>query len=298
MAIEKKIVIGAINITMQPHSPKKYHALFRDAYKLKKPVKISGHQYGILSRWHKLNPLETGITPFTGDIFKYTDIDMDGNWFNVLTNGFASESDLEDMVIKEHLKPNSSRFSYIFYPKQHIIFYEGYYDSKTLGPSNAERFFHNLLNQEELNDKYGKVDVTHVPSVDKLQEALKLKQIEKLKFVVNRPNPDDHATAEAEVLERMSQRNVSEFRQEFKAEEGKNIEMDNDLTTMAHISARNGMTFIKGKDLELKTQEFSTKSHPWTLKEYYDSGVELPFTVLARIANSLKDNVVNWFKNE
>ena len=54
MAREKKLIVGAINVTMKNHTPERYLELFRDAFKLKTPVNISGDQYGLLANLAKL----------------------------------------------------------------------------------------------------------------------------------------------------------------------------------------------------------------------------------------------------
>jgi len=296
MAREKKLIVGAINITIQPHTPQKYLELFKDTYKLKNTVNISGDQYGLLANMHKVDRDQDEPGPITGDIFKFTNIDKNAQWFNVSTNDFASEDDVDAVNIPENLKPNSSRFSYIFFPEQHLLFYEGYYDGNSFGPSNAERFISRLFNVDSIVEKYGKVDVTHVPEANALSEALKLPFKERIEMVVKTPNPDNHAEAERRVMQRMRAQNVETFEQKFKAVQGESIEMDNDLETMAHISAKNGSFFIKGKDHNFKPIEFSTIKHPLKITEYYDPDVESAFELFLRVASSMKDVVTEWFR--
>lgn len=137
MSKDKKIIIGAINITIQPHTPETYISLFRDAYQLKRPANVHGDQFAILSAVYKLERDQKEPGPITGDIFKFTNINLASQWFNIETNDFATEEEVNDVNIPENLKPNTSRFSYIFFPEQHLFFYEGYYDGNTLAPSNA-----------------------------------------------------------------------------------------------------------------------------------------------------------------
>ncbi len=234
--------------------------------------------------------------PITGDIFRYTDIDKNSQWFNTTTNDFASEDEVGRVRIPENLKPNSSRFSYIFYPQQHLLFYEGYYDGSSIGPRSAERFFDRLLNDPHIAEEYGRVDVTHIPEVDALSKALKLRHKERIELTVKRPNPDDHADAERQVLERMRAQNVELYEQKYKAVHGQSIEMDNDLSTMAYVSAKNGSFYVKGKDESFRPVEFSTVNHPLKIIEYYDPDVDLTFNVFSRIASSMKDTLVKLFK--
>lgn len=296
MAREKKLIIGAVNITIQPHTPERYLELMKAVYRLRKPANISGDQFGLLAGMHKLARDQEEPGPITGDIFRYTDINRNAQWFNTDTNDFADDDDVEGINIPENLKPNSSRFSYIFFPDQHLIFYEGYYDGNSFGPANAERFFTRLLNADEIAEDFGRVEVTHVPERNTLESAIRLRQKEKIMMMVKRPNPDDHAETERRVMERMRARNVEKFEQSYKAVSGQSIEMDDELETMAHISARNGSFYLKGKDENNRPVEYSTKEHPMTVTHYYDPDSESAFALLERVCLDLKDRLIEWIR--
>lgn len=296
MAREKKLIVGAINVTVKNHTPERYLELFKDVYKLRKSAKISGDQYGLLANMFKLDKNQKEPGPITGDIFRYTDINRNAQWFNTSTNDFASEDEVGEVSIPDNLKPNSARFSYIFFPQQHLFFYEGYYDGNSFGPSNAERFVQHLLNIPEIVEKYGEVNVTHVPDHDKVSDALKLKHKEKIELLVKRPNPDNHAKAEKKVMQRMGAMNVESFSQTYKAVQGESIDLDKDLETMAHISAKNGSFKIKGKDETFKPVSYSTENYPLQDKNYYDPAVELAFDLFSRVAIRLKDLISEQFR--
>ncbi|QYK02417.1 DUF4747 family protein [Shewanella psychrotolerans] len=293
---EKKLVVGAINITIQPHSPDMYLKLFRDVYKLKSPIKISGDQYALLSSLHKVKSGQKEPGPITGDIYRFTSIDSDSPWFNLDTGDFADDSLMDDIKIPDNLKPNGARFSYIFYPEEHFLFYEGYYNGKSFGPQSAEKFIKSLLNRESIVAKYGKVDVTHIPSTDKLNDALKIPTKERIDMVITRPNADTFSKTQRRVMKRMNAINVETHEQSFKAIDGQSIKLDSDLTTMAKIAANNGMVSIKGKDINSKPIEYSTTSHPFLSKIYYNSKVQDSFSALVDLTLSLKDEITKWFK--
>lgn len=296
MAREKKLIVGAINVTIKNHTPEKYLELFRDVYKLRHAAKISGDQYGLLANLYKLVKDQEEPGPITGDIFRYTDINRGAQWFNTSTNDFASEDEVGAVNIPEYLKPNSARFSYIFFPECHLFFYEGYYDGNTFGPTNAERLLQNLLNVPDIVEKYGEINVTHVPDYDVVNDALNLKHKERIDLVIKRPNPDDHAKAERKVMERMGMLNVETFSQTFKAVQGDSIELDDDLETMAHISAKNGSFTVKGKDENFRPKTFSTTSYPLQEKDYYDPDAEMAFELFTRLAVRLKNLISEQFR--
>ena len=95
MAKDKKITVGAINVTIQPHTPERYIQLFKSASRVKKPVKVHGDQFGLLAGARNLTTNQEKTGPITGDVYKFTNIDFNNNWFNIETNNFASEEELD-----------------------------------------------------------------------------------------------------------------------------------------------------------------------------------------------------------
>ncbi|GAB2190053.1 hypothetical protein MAH1_16610 [Sessilibacter sp. MAH1] len=227
MAREKKIEIGALNITMHPHSPKKYLELFKKAKNLRLIKKIRSDKLGMITSVSYLDRNKFGdLGPIYGDIYRFTQIQIDGDWFNTKTSDKAEDDDLVDISIPEHLKPNSSRFSYIFFPESHILFYEQYYDGHTFGHTNAVALIERLFNAPELFDDYGKVDVVSMPCKDELEKALGMETLERLDLEIRRPNPDDQSEAEKEVLRRMNALKVEEQKQEYNTKPYPDIQLN------------------------------------------------------------------------
>lgn len=295
MAKDKKIVVGALNITMQPHTPAKYIDLIKSASRIKKPAKIFGDQFGLIVGARKQDPKFT-FSPLCGDIYKFANIDFDSEWFNTSTNKFASSDELDDINLPDYLKPNSSRFSYIFYPKNHILIYEAYYDGNSLSPNNAVRFFETLLNSPTLQRRFGKIEVTHEPETDALEEALRMKHKDKITMVIKRPNPDDLADAEREVLERLLSMNAEKQEVSYKAASSNGLALNKDVETLARVAARNGEVYVKGKDIDSKPKEFSTKKHPLLETDYYDPALELAFSVFIEVADRVKAAILSRIK--
>lgn len=150
--------------------------------------------------------------------------------------------------------------------------------------------------QPEITNKYGRVDITHVPAYDAISEALKIPTKERIEMIIKRPNPDDHAEAEQRFLERMRNRNIGVTEQSYKAVPGESIVMDDELIALAHISAKNGNLFIKGKDSASHSVEFSTAKHPWRISEYYNPELESAFELFSRTAQKMKEAISTWFR--
>jgi len=296
MGREKKIEMGAINITIHPHSPRKYVELFKKVKKLKSIQHIHSDKYGLLTTVMYLDKEEGETSPLTGDLRRFTNINVEGQWFNTKTSDNAEKNDLEKINIPNNLKPNSSRFSYIFFPKEHIMFYECYYDGHTLGPNNAVTLMDKLFNDSQLADEFGKVEVTHIPCIDELSKALGMHRLESLELLISRPNPDDQSDAERRVLRRMNEMHVAEQTQQYKAIPGQSITIDQDLKILANIAAKNGEVTAKGKDDLSKPQIYATSRHPWKDKFYYNSSVDSPFDLFVMKAKSAKDELLSWFQ--
>lgn len=291
---EKKIIVGAINITMQPHSPEMYVKLFKLAHKLRKIVKLNKTTGGLLAGLAEYRFGDEKIKPIIGDIWRFTQINMDDPWVNIETNDIASDDELNSIVIPAHLRPNGSRFSYFFYPDKHIVFYESYYDKHSLAASVAEKFFRELFSLEEIVDKFGEVEVTHFPDIKGLEDALNIPFKKRVEAIFTRPNPDTFAKEEAVVLNRMKKKNVRRIEQTYISEKDKSINVDEELRIIAKIAAKNGSLTIKGRDFADKPVEYSTTSVPFMAKEYYEPKEEpLIWHFMYRITKKLKDLLVD-----
>lgn len=285
---EVKLSVGAINITMHPHSPEQYVKLLKDAQRLKIISNIGNKRSALITA---VNYFHLGDkhadAPVTGDIVKFTDIDLDGTWFDITTSKIAEESDIDSIQIPAHLKPNTQRFSFIFFPKTHLLFYEAYYYGNKFSPTAAVNTFEKILNNPKLQLKYGEIEVTHIPETDALAAALKTKHIRFLKLKVTRPNADHFSEIERKFLASMTKRNVAEIIEEHRSVKGQSLELDAQTKQKAMIAEHNGYVEIKGRDSNQKVVEFSTLSHPLIEDHYYNADEEQPLHVLHKVANML-----------
>jgi hypothetical protein len=291
MARDKKIEVGAINITTHPHSPEKYIELFRMAFRQRKPAKISGDNYGLIAQLSRLSNKQGAGGALSGDFIKFTNIFLDEDWWNMETNDFASDEEIEALEIPENMKPNSARFSFIFYPDKHLLTYEGYYEGKNLGASNAVRLVRNLFSTEEIADKFGRVNVTHIPVSEKFEEAFAIPYKHSIELVFTRPNADHTDKIGRKVKERLENMNVEQQEENYRGVRGLSIEPDQDLKDLAKVASRNGSVSVKGKDINEKPVSFSTDKHPLRERVYYDPNIESPYELLIRVSQMIKDEL-------
>ncbi|NLR37332.1 DUF4747 family protein [Aeromonas hydrophila] len=296
MAKNKKIEFGAINITTHPHSPEMYLKLFRAARRLESSARLRGDQFGRIGLIKKLDDDQKEPGPIEGEILKFTDIDIEGEWFNVKSKSVATEDDMADIYIPENLKPNLSRFSFIFFPLEHILIYEGYYDGKTLSPTLAETFFEKTLNHPAIKKKFGPVFVTHIPEANIIDRMLSLRGITNLTLTTKRPNPDDLRTTERKVHDRLKRWNASQEERSLKAIDGDELHLDKELKLEAKVAAKNGIVELKHYNHEGVKETLSTKDHPMRRTEYYNPDSVLSFEILREMAFNLKKEISAWMK--
>jgi hypothetical protein len=291
--IEKKVVVGALNITLHPHDNDEYVKLFKKLFRLRKEIHIRGDQYAIITALSE--KVEGKHRVLAGDIFKYTRLEKN-DWFNQKTGTFATDEEIEKIEIPDNLQPNSARFSFVFYPKKHALFYEGYYKNKTFSPTMSTNFFKLALNLEELKSEFGQVNVTHVPEKEKVEEILSLKNKEQITYTVTRPNPDTLDQAQTKFLRNLDSQNITELNQEIKAVEGKEIELNEDSKTFARIAAKNGKVKIKARDATNKIITVSTENHPFQKIIYFDINKTETYYVFQNTVLSLINTISSWFK--
>lgn len=288
----RKLEFGIINITMHPHSPLHYVELLTAAWKTKCLASLGRRQLAVITNVTKYNPADKDDdAAIQGEFVKFTDIDLDGDWFNVNDMKLAEDTDLASINILEHLKPNTERFYFVFYPKKHLLFYEAYSKGHKLTPASAQKALELILNNKILSDKYGKIEVIHIPQTDALETALKTKVIRQLTLKINRPNADHFDVEEVNFLRKMQGRNVAQVEETLTAIKGTSIDVDHELKLKAQIAAKNGLVKLEGKDSAHRAVSFSTLSHPRIETAYYDSKSDTALSFLYKMASQLLDKI-------
>ncbi|MBG3092072.1 DUF4747 family protein [Proteus terrae] len=294
MARNKKLECGALNITIHPHSPQKYVELFKDTFRLHKTVNLGGDIYALLKFFSKTIGSTSDVDPYEGEILKYMDINKDSDWYSITTNELATEEEKDSIFIPENLKPNVSKFSFVFLPKAHLLVYEARYNNKNLSHIQIEKFFNLLFSNEKIVKKYGVVNVTSLTEPNEVERMLSLKGIKKITLVTRRPNPDDLANAEQEFKERLKKINVIEEEKILKSDSNHDIAPDQKLKMEALIASRNGKVTIKRQDYEGFSEELSSSDKPLKRYEIYDPDDTLPMDVLLRKAKSIYNDFRQW----
>jgi hypothetical protein len=297
MATPRKLVVGAINITMHPHTPDLYVKLLKSASRNETSVQLRHDLFGriahVKERTDNYNKDEKIIE---GDLYKYVDIDLKGNWYDIDTRDVASDLEKEKINIPKQLKPDLAVFSFVFYPKNHLLVYQAYDTGKNLTPLYAEKIVRESLNTTSLAAKYGIINVTHLPETDKVEEIINLNKITSITLQSRRPNPDDLKSAERKYHDRLKKINAKTEVKTYKADEGESLKPDNVLKNEMRIAAKNGDTSVTHIDENDRTAIHTTISHPLTRVEFYDIDKSIFIDVFEELANTIRNKIADWIK--
>ena len=114
MAKPRRITIAEINISMHaPHSPDGYAELFRKIYRAQRAVALGKLHGAMIGSMYGQNARVLPAT-FTGEIYRFVNIDPSNPWFNTRTQKAATEDDVEEVNIPEHLRPHLQRIPFAF----------------------------------------------------------------------------------------------------------------------------------------------------------------------------------------
>jgi len=282
------------NITMHPHSTEKYIELFKKALSLNNSTMYQANHYALIGSFHPVVEEEKG-EGFHGGIYRFLNFESGEPWINLSENKEASEEDLEEVNIPDNLRPGYHSNNYIFFPKEHLLFFErSSSGQKALGPKHAKKIFENLLNQKELTEKYGRVDVTIEPSYEALDKILKMPTLSKLKLTVTKPNPDFFGSGtDQEVEARFKALNAKNFETELTAEKNESLTPDEGIRSLANVAASNGKVIGSGYDENGIRKQESTENHPYIETVKYDPDTQGIMGMLITKAKQMKTTLMD-----
>lgn len=256
----KKIKIGILNITLQPHSNGKYIKLFKDVFSSKTPIKIRGHYYGIVS----ILELNEEKKYFIGRFYRYTHIDKNEPWIDVSTTKQIVDKDGNPIPqIDESIQPNSKAIDFVFSVEDHRLIF----DVKDIAHNSIKQFFENLFTTKKQKNS---VTITVEQSSESLDEILSIYKLDKLEFFINKPNPDDISKLDGDIKQRLSKLNASQMRESYITDEYSSLKPDDELRQLLLLAISNGGVTTKGKDEEGKTILNSSENHPLEIVKGYN----------------------------
>lgn len=140
----------------------------------------------------------------------------------------------------------------------------------SISPREAERFFDAILNQDQLQRKFGPVYVSIVSRKDSVSEILAGLKLKRLTIHIQRPNPDDFGDLEREICRRPREQNAGSMTEELAAAPSKSLTPDRGTRLLARVATANGEVTAKGRDENGVNVTRSTKAFPAVETISYD----------------------------
>lgn len=240
MARDPKIEVSAVNIRIPESHERDYGGLLALIASLQRGVRVYGETYLAISFY---DPAEN-----IGVISKYTEIDIDGEWFDLDDFDTATPERVGEIKIPESLKPNHSQFLFSLDADLHVVAFSTYADSKGLSSRSVEKYFKEILLADEVAARFGRVEADIVKSYEAVERILSLPDLKELRLIIRRPNSDDIGGGLARVIEeRLREQNADEYEEILKAKGQNSLEPNKRTEDLAVVAAENGQ--VRGKSL-------------------------------------------------
>jgi hypothetical protein len=241
LARDRKVEVAAVNVRIPATETRNYVALFEDIARTKKSVRVRGDTFVAIKSFDG----ETG----RGIIAKFTEIDIDGDWFDLEAFDAATPDKVEGIEIPNTLRPNLSQFYFTVEPNDHIVVFEVYSESKGLSPRSFEKFLKSVVVDRSISKKYGVVEADLIKDYGAIERILDLPHLRELTIVIRPPNSDDVGKHLAKVIEeRLQEQNGGEYEERIKALPNRDLEPNERTRRLALIGAENGE--VEGKALQ------------------------------------------------
>ncbi|MGI4767510.1 MAG: DUF4747 family protein [Janthinobacterium lividum] len=177
---------------------------------------------------------------------KYTEIDIDGEWFDLDDFDRAQPEKLDDISIPSNLKPNHAAFYFKLSEGLHTIVFETYSESKSLSAASFEKYFKEVLRIKEVRQLFGRVEADIIKDYTAVDKILELPDLKELQIVIRRPNSDDIDDKLARVIERrLSEQDGDEYQEILKARGKHNLKPNERTKKLAGVAADNGQVHAK-----------------------------------------------------
>lgn len=274
----KRIPFGIINISANPHERdgSTYVNLFQAAFDLNLSIRIRSDERAMIASFVPLNANEpTGV--WTGEIHKFTEIQ--GDWENLQKRKAATDADLRQVVIPEHLRPNRETFRYFLFPREHRFVFQLRGEKRSISPVGVQTLLTGLFGERTVKEKFPLVSVIIEQEPEVLDQILNLPHLNHLMIHVKMPNPDDASPDDIKFIEELlSQQGASALDVSLDHAPGTSLKPNEQNKKIARAATSNGYVIGKGKDAANKPVEYNTSEHPVKEQFDYDKKAKLGFT--------------------
>lgn len=233
MARPSKSEVSAVNLRIQEGRNRNYNALMTAILGLRRGVKVHGDKFIALTDFDESSRV--------GVFSKYSEIDIDKDWFDVDDFGIATEDLVNQINIPDNLKPNLSAFYFLLDENLHVVAFESYSESKSLSGRTVEKFFRDVLRDPKIVELFGRVEVDLVKDYGEVERLLELPMLKFLELVIRLPNTDDLSGGLAEIIEkRLRSQNGEEYVEQIKSKDQDGLRPNERTKILAKVAAENG----------------------------------------------------------
>lgn len=287
---QNTITIAALNIVMPvPHSSSRYTELFNDAFALHRIISLRGNHQAKLGSLAYDNKKRI----ITGQIYKFFDLDISGSWFNLVEHRPAEDSELEQVKVPVHLKPDFKFFDYVFFPQHHRLVFICRDKKDSLSVMLASKFFLDLFTQAELMKKYGRIDVIVEPNHETLNRIFEIHKLTRLFIEIIPPNADDLQVAEGLFMEQMNIMHATKMTSELTSDKPSGLVPDEKTRKLAQIARSNGKVIGRGLDEQGRSIELSTVDHPYLDRFSYIPSLESRLEIFIQKAQIFLNKLIS-----
>ena len=264
-----------------PHSPQGYVDLLVTAFRRQKLFPQGDVHVLMLG---SLTGTQDAVqsNELTGEVFRFVKVDVNEPWFNTRTNEQASDDEMAELSIPAHLHAHMQCIHFVFYPRDHQLWFISRDGKNRMGAKRAEVFFQKMLDEASSALDGQQVEVTALPDPITLETMLSMHQLSKIVMQFKRPNPDDAEEIAGRIMQRMQQQNVKTINEELIAPRGQSIAPDSLTRAEARVAASNGHVEVIGKDADGNPVNESTNNKPMRLLMKVNSAIETVRDVLRR----------------
>jgi len=282
LARDRKVEVAAVNVRIPEHMDRNYTALIESIFRTRKSVRVRGDTFLAIKSFDP----EAG----RGIIAKFTEIEVDGDWFDLESFDTATPDMVGEIAIPQNLRPNLSQFYFVVEPKEHVIVFEIYADSKGLSARAFEKFLRSTATDRLLISRFGIVEVDVIKDYGEIERILNLPHLKELTVVIRPPNSDDIGEDLAKVIEeRLREQNGGEYEERIKSLPKKDLEPNERTRKLAMIGAENGEVEAKAVQNRILTKIGTTET-PLTEGSKFGADTSAQ-AVFYKLANRLMDRI-------
>lgn len=292
MARSRTVTFGAVNVVLPPpHEPTRYVDLFRAAYSNRGKAKLLGDWVGMIGALSQASdPIHGDIV--LGEIYKFVDLDVTQNWFNMAKGKVAGADDMARLVIPDELKPHFNFLPFVFFPVGHRLVSLTSDGADSIPISLVAKTLRGTLGSAALRKEFGEVEVTVEPAMETLEQIFQMPNLKRLDINVTSPNPDDFSDFEKHFQENMEEQNARKLLLSILAEPGEALEPNDETKKLAKVAQANGSVTGTGGGRG-KTRKLSTVAHPFEHKDSYRPDFDSRSDFVLAKASEILDKIRN-----